>query len=122
MVTDVPHITWHAQQLQSCSLNKFFISVTLILSIVVSIIAILPWVQKGEPVHVHHYRFVRVCVSVHLSCHGRSQEVIRPQAGFCYVPGYLEAKAMKSGSMWAPAVAQATDENISVLKELVRQH
>lgn len=35
--------------LESCSLNKFFISSTLILSVVVSIVAILPWIQKVQP-------------------------------------------------------------------------
>ena len=34
-------------QLASCTLNKVYISSTLILSVVVSIVAILPWVQKG---------------------------------------------------------------------------
>ena len=34
-------------QFASCTLNKVYISSTLILSVVVSILAILPWVQKG---------------------------------------------------------------------------
>lgn len=37
-------------QLASCTLNKFFISSTLILSVLISIVAILPWVQKGMTV------------------------------------------------------------------------
>ncbi len=35
-------------QLNSCSLNKFFISSTLVLSVIVSVVAILPWIQKGK--------------------------------------------------------------------------
>ena len=34
-------------QLASCTLNKVYISSTLILSVVISVVAILPWVQKG---------------------------------------------------------------------------
>ena len=37
-------------QLASCTLNKLYISSTLILSVVVSILAILPWVQKGTTI------------------------------------------------------------------------
>ena len=37
-------------QLSSCSLNKFFISSTLILGVALSIIAILPWIQKGTSI------------------------------------------------------------------------
>lgn len=37
-------------QLDSCSLNKFFITSTLILSVTVSVIAILPWIQRGKTV------------------------------------------------------------------------
>ena len=36
-------------ELASCTLNKVYISSTLILSVVVSIVAILPWVQKAQP-------------------------------------------------------------------------
>jgi len=36
-------------QLASCTLNKFFISSTLILSVLISVVAILPWVQKAQP-------------------------------------------------------------------------
>lgn len=36
-------------QTVGCTLNKFFISSTLVLSVAVSIIAILPWVQKVQP-------------------------------------------------------------------------
>ena len=37
-------------QLASCTLNKVYISSTLILSVIVSIMAILPWVQKGTTI------------------------------------------------------------------------
>ena len=37
-------------QLASCTLNKVYISSTLILSVIVSIVAILPWVQKGATI------------------------------------------------------------------------
>jgi asparagine N-glycosylation enzyme membrane subunit Stt3 len=36
-------------ELDSCSLNKFFITSTLFLSVVVSVIAILPWIQRVQP-------------------------------------------------------------------------
>lgn len=36
-------------ELHSCSLNKFFISSILILAVLVSVIAILPWVQRVQP-------------------------------------------------------------------------
>jgi hypothetical protein len=36
-------------ELSSCSLNKFFITSTLFLSVVVSILAILPWIQRVQP-------------------------------------------------------------------------
>lgn len=36
-------------RLDSCSLNKFFITSTLILSVTVSVIAILPWIQRVQP-------------------------------------------------------------------------
>ena len=57
-------------QLSSCSLNKFFISSTLIVSVAVSIVAILPWIQKGKHLHilrvlllvVYYLLCVRVCV------------------------------------------------------------
>ncbi len=50
------HITYNIRnlnviinfQLASCTLNKFFISSTLIFSVIISIVAILPWVQKGQ--------------------------------------------------------------------------
>lgn len=35
-------------QTSSCSLNKFFISSILILGVIVSVVAILPWVQRGK--------------------------------------------------------------------------
>lgn len=36
-------------ELSGCTLNKFFISSTLILSVTVSVVAILPWIQKVQP-------------------------------------------------------------------------
>ena len=39
-------------QLASCTLNKAYISSTLILSVVVSILAILPWVQNGTIIFI----------------------------------------------------------------------
>ena len=44
------HVVWvwlYSPQLNSCSLNKFFITSTLFFGVGVSIIAILPWIQRG---------------------------------------------------------------------------
>lgn len=35
-------------QTSGCSLNKFFISSILILGVIVSVVSILPWVQRGK--------------------------------------------------------------------------
>ena len=61
-------------------------------------------------------------VYAHLSCHGRSHEVIQPRAKFSCVRGSTAERtrsidAAKSGSMWAPAIAKAIDKNIRLLKE-----
>ena len=51
-VTHVPHSSLYVScllfQLASCTWNKIFISATLFFSIAVSIVAVLPWVQKGK--------------------------------------------------------------------------
>lgn len=44
----LPPLPVGPMQPASCSLNKFFISSVLIMSVAVSVVAILPWVQRGE--------------------------------------------------------------------------
>ena len=50
------------QQVGGCSLNVFFITSTLIFSVVVSVVAILPWVQRGK----HMERFTSPCLYISL--------------------------------------------------------